>query len=699
MKRPTLLRRHTVSAPSSPVASNNSRGSKAHYHSPQPAARSRAHYHTSQPPAIRYRNKKLVYESPRLDTPDALLFPASHSALLRNHEARWRYMSALAGHHRQDATVFRVNTQRVATPVALQAGMMKQSALRVTSLHLPVLSDEFEPEKDVVAELAAWLDAIVMTFPNLQHLFLQQNGGAASLRGSSVVDVPDTVSSPCETDKYAVADTIATPASTTLINTDETAVRRLYIIYRIPRLETLDGTTVTEQERRLARPSKRRSGLQEQQSAACQPDGERDGNLKDNSSANISKKVDGIVCLLDDLEDDEEEEDMENDDPAEFPSPRKSRRTVSDAAVEIDVNGLPIFAPERPAAPRHRRSRTSEDHVVRSPPRLLDGDRWEFASVESSAAACEWAAACGGLSLPYFRKTTMTAAAANREQTKSKFHLKLKRLDKSSNHASRKVPAKKLTEYTSDDFIPSRIRSHADEYAQSKSSTLHDSSVPPTDSVGKQQMAGADMAEPRKSDSPTSTSTHGSLSSANQDRLPRVPAAHSLTSPFPMQFRIRAAVSPQAVPSREDGEKQDLKIATNFLAGDGSPGQGPPPPRPIHVAMMETIEVSRTRSSPTKFPSFRSRLNPPPILTKSDLPPPCPGARRKTIPAGGAAACTIPRSNTTAKALTKRSKRRGTLWRDKLSARSFSVMDGDDDDDDDVDDDSFLSCSDEDFAV
>jgi hypothetical protein len=554
-----------------------------------------------------------------------------------------------------------------------------------------------------------------------------------------------------QNDKYAVAVRDSTATMTTSngldITNDIVALRRLFVVHRIPTLQSLDGVPVTAQELNLARP-RCRPELQVQQRSEAEGWVEQ---AEAKVTANVVKKGNvaaTVVCLLDD--DEEDEEDEENDDPALLSTPRRPRRAVSESAVEIDVNGLPMTSPERPVTPRHRRSLTCDDCVIRSPPRFTDDDdplchnhHWEYASVESSAA-CEWTAACGALSLSYFRKPTLPLTT-DRARTKSTFQRKAKRKKNDKNRhvaksaAAVAIPDEHLTEYTFD--LPSalssrcymdpliqidghreKIRSASPQKRLDIPPTLfvpqkHTAPTPRISAVEDRIEATLPPAVPApapppapKCDSPThsSTSTQNAVAAANR---PRVPAALSLTSPFPMQFRIRArattttistvvAVASHATPAQTaaaadddddddyDDETQELRIMTDFPSS-GDYHQSLPTPR---EAVMDTIEIpitlARSRSSPSKLPSLRGRLTPPPILTKGELPPPCPGRRRKMVPHAASAVATttsttrtIPHCNSTTKVSSRKSTCGANQWHEKLSARSMSIMDDDDDDD------------------
>ena len=152
--------------------------------------------------------EKQIYQSPRIDHDDERLFPKIEA--LHKKEERWKYISEQAGSHRQDGSVLTLN--RSVTPKALRAGITPQVACRVK--HLNLWLDHTE---DILPE---WLDVISTLFINLEHLTLSEDIFA--------IDEENAVSS---------------------------RMRRLYVLYRLPDLKSIDDMAVTNFERRLARPN------------------------------------------------------------------------------------------------------------------------------------------------------------------------------------------------------------------------------------------------------------------------------------------------------------------------------------------------------------------------------------------------------------------------------------------------------------
>jgi hypothetical protein len=113
-------------------------------------------------------------------------------------------MSELAGSHRQDDRVLRIS--RPIDPKAFKSGVPPQLAAQIQELHLSIDND-----------LPGWLDVLSNSCFGLEDLYLN----------------------------FAKQDETE----------EEAKMRRLYILYRLPDLQSIDGQIVTEDERQLARPS------------------------------------------------------------------------------------------------------------------------------------------------------------------------------------------------------------------------------------------------------------------------------------------------------------------------------------------------------------------------------------------------------------------------------------------------------------
>jgi len=639
---PPRRQRVSRSAPSSPVASSRATrsASSSNYANPTHARRSSKSH------------SKLIFESPRLEYDDHHLFPAVEMNL-QTHDTRWEYLQRVAGQHKQDATCLNLTRNTSLTPLALRMGTPAATAQRVTELYLNVLN---AGDEDSVAELPDWLDAIADTFPALRHLTLQQEE-ENQVDHITELRCDSSTSNQCvPADKYAIEldDTSSTTQEQDL--SDAATVRRLYVLYRLPILESLDGIPIHATERRLACPRDREQERQHQEMTSC---------------------------LLDVLED---EENMSRA-SLQSPKPRRGRPALSETAVEVDVNGRPLTG--SPTArnklvltpPKRRLSALIATGTPEAPvlhcPALYDLDRIEYESVESTQV-CEWSAACGTLSLPYFRKQTKLP---DREKTKSRFHLKLRKtpsennnqfeaerangrshpnprtakspqLSNSINHNSRKSPPKRPSDPV---MHVEDMNDHGEmifEARPQRRRNEHPNAMPPSPH-GKASTTLESLDFGLKD-------TESSSQSWSPRRLKPSPS-ESLSSPFPMQFRVRV----------KDTTARDLTVSTEFEVLTEAKLSPPPAPRDIDSAR-ETIEdpisLARTHSSPTKLPS---------AFRKGELPPH--GPERHSSKRITTRRYNLVRSNSTTKA--SQSKRRGQRWRVKLKARNTSIMDNDDDSD------------------
>ena len=136
---------------------------------------------------------------------------------LQDHKDRWQHMSELAGPHKQDDLILKFD--RPIAPMAFKTGVPSQLASRVETLHIATQSN-----------LPEWLDVLSSTCFALQHLHLR---------------LLPTLPPGHSHDKHDSGG----PTSH-----DAARMQRLYILYRLPDLKSIDGDEVTDLERQLARP-------------------------------------------------------------------------------------------------------------------------------------------------------------------------------------------------------------------------------------------------------------------------------------------------------------------------------------------------------------------------------------------------------------------------------------------------------------
>lgn len=165
-----------------------------------------------RPPASRTTTRKqqqhLKYTSPRCELEDEEFLP---SQSLEDHDERWQHMSQQAGAHQQNPTILDLTNRRETTPSTLKVGVPPRVASRIRELHVDFHSSYSLPE---------WLDVVCSLFFTLQHLY-----------------------------------TFGTHEEAETLSIQDLRMRRLYILYRLPDLLSIDGTPVTLVERQLARPS------------------------------------------------------------------------------------------------------------------------------------------------------------------------------------------------------------------------------------------------------------------------------------------------------------------------------------------------------------------------------------------------------------------------------------------------------------
>jgi hypothetical protein len=173
------------------------------FHAKQNAIKKRQSRQQQQPP-----RRRLMFTSPRVIASDEELFPSCHS-LYKNSDERWQQISNQAGSHRQDGTGMAIG--RRITPTALKVGLTRAAAIRVRSLNLWL-----DHNKDTLPE---WLDVMSEVFVNLEHLTLTE-------------------------DVFPGEDDLTVSAR----------MRRLYVLYRLPDLKSIDDMVVTPAEREMANP-------------------------------------------------------------------------------------------------------------------------------------------------------------------------------------------------------------------------------------------------------------------------------------------------------------------------------------------------------------------------------------------------------------------------------------------------------------
>mmetsp|Transcript_30293 Transcript_30293/g.88593 ORF Transcript_30293/g.88593 Transcript_30293/m.88593 type:complete len:610 (+) Transcript_30293:107-1936(+) len=187
-----------------------------------------------------------VVHSPLIDAPPTPNPNAKDARLIKPRD-RWKAMSELAGSHKQSLEVLDLSNRSL--PVqALKFGVPRKTAESVTDLRYD--GNLVGEGNDGNNDLPAFLDIVVQLFPRLQHLSLRNNpcspgnsmGGASPMREAKL---PANVDPKLKSKLDAAID-----AATR----EQRRMQRLYIIYRLPDLLSIDDKSVSDVERQMARP-------------------------------------------------------------------------------------------------------------------------------------------------------------------------------------------------------------------------------------------------------------------------------------------------------------------------------------------------------------------------------------------------------------------------------------------------------------
>mmetsp|Transcript_977 Transcript_977/g.2065 ORF Transcript_977/g.2065 Transcript_977/m.2065 type:complete len:632 (+) Transcript_977:238-2133(+) len=188
-----------------------------------------------------------IINSPLIDAPPTPTPDASKERLIK-HDDRWRAMSQLAGSHRQSARLLDLSNRSL-PPEALKYGVPPKTAGMVTELRY----DGNLVGKD---DLPSFLDIVVPLFPRLQHISLRNNPCCpATVSTSRAMDNGDSDGD----DEEPIPDIDPKlkkklDAAIEAADREQVRMQRLYIIYRLPDLLSIDGVNTTAKERHLARP-------------------------------------------------------------------------------------------------------------------------------------------------------------------------------------------------------------------------------------------------------------------------------------------------------------------------------------------------------------------------------------------------------------------------------------------------------------
>eukprot|EP00977_Amphora_coffeiformis_P014325 scaffold3971_cov159-Amphora_coffeaeformis.AAC.4 len=531
---------------------------------------------------------KLIFDSPRLEYEDGQLFPAAKE--LETAEQRWKYMSNLAADHQQDGNVLRLRGS--IAPRSLSLGMPLHAADRVKELHLPPQTtqpkkvfqkkvskerntrdddddDGSHDEDEDDTRLPQWLDVVVQLFYNLQHLHLHANTEADESENSK-------------------------------------RLRRLYILYRLPDLVSIDGVKVTETERRLARPlspnghrvshnnwlKQRLAAEQEAQRPQPEQQVVQEQKPKRDTQAWLSEVLD-------------EKKEADGGD---------LHKHVN---VEVDLTG-----------------KLTESALT--PPNKMMNPELVYETTSSVVGPdCGWAATCGA----FFRHDSMRKFSKSRLRFSSSPPRSKgpKSVDSDGDTDCPITMAKKESVVTETEHLtvmdaasmspilsktlrpkgaqPPRLVLDASKGSPDRARSLIIKAVPPT----APPMPSPNDLPPPAAQVPSSENA-------------RCPPSRSLSSPFPIQFRSRSPPKRMMPsPQRGAGSPQRVVTAAPRASPERESKDGSDSPNSSKEIYTELATKSFTTTGLSKPIEMKRTKSTPSRKGKRDLPPPCPGGGRRFL--------------------------------------------------------------------
>ena len=597
----------------------------------------------STPLSAKGKGQKLCFESPRLEKTDSQLFPATNSSNGADPTKQWQSVTEQAGQHQQDGSVLFLRPS-INSPQVLKCGVTTQAAARVKELHAKVTGNNM-PE---------WMDAIANKFPNLEHLHLAQrtdeereNEVRKSVRTTRVSSILESVSEDLDEEEIRLA----------AEHSDR--LKRLYILYRIPDLISIDGARVTTEERRLAKPN--------------DPNGHKvDANEwvqrhKEGEDIRISLP-EGEECV---------EIDVLATPTARKPAPYEKKRqeelqkatleleTHREKLVEVDLTGK-MIEHTLPTTPRFtKKSIHSEPQPEAS---LASDSDQEPQYIVDNTSVVTTDVACGltacGFSL-WSRKPEIPAEAkAKNNMHRSSSWKDCRKMvnSLSSRDRSRRNRGSeplRLLPRVHEAPVMEAYRSSGKSARASKSSKSERQALAGNP---KHQAAGESYVCPVGNADSCKEETSSSIAVVNETSGERRSSKSEKAddAPVPIAFPKKLKSNPSL-----DSTCSELKKALS----------APPPPPPTTCASndsacMETIDSIECSFSKSSSPTSLSSTT----KEKGTLPPACPGksSREKMKP--------IVESQKQIKRKKKKQERLAK-WKEQQSARSTSIMDEEDDED------------------
>ena len=627
----------------------------------------------NKPTGQQHKQQQLRFESPRLELADSQVFPTkSEVNHMADPEERWRALREQAGSHQQDGSVLRLRPN-VHTPKVLKCGMPPQAAARVLELHVKVSGET----------LPAWMDAIASTFVNLQHLYVVQvpeeereNEVQQSVQRTSLSQNRSGGQTEQTSNDEDEANKVAEHSN---------RLKRLYILYRLPYLVSIDGVRVSTVERKLACPD--------------DANGERVNrnewvNHDDTADIRISL-FDGEECVELNVLRQEASELIPDSSKIEECS---SNVTHHEKSVEVDLAGKMVEVDNtQDGATKiaHTVSKEESEGNFEDTTGFRCGQLVLHENASVVTDDCEWTAACG---LVMWRRSSIfnkQLAGDGDKKVKTNFRRSSSWKDCRKLVAANSIKSRRRWAVNgAGDSLRLPPLKPTTERGASRNSHYH--GVSSSSEAATVQTSKSDSMEDRLGPlsfvesgenemiTRETTSRRPLMSNKLRHSLPRSSgpkqssAKSSTTVTFPMQFHQKMAIPVSlcattlaVITSQESSEHSQ----------DATPPPMPPPPpsssnnqgspnvQPIDFVFSGDSKTSANGGKYQQITESGSDRD------NSSLPPPFPPG---SLPTRSRLKSSVPRQK-------RKKKRQGLMdkWKEQQSARSTSIMDGEADSEDD----------------
>ncbi|GKY91684.1 hypothetical protein MPSEU_000140200 [Mayamaea pseudoterrestris] len=636
---------------------------------------------------------RLVYNSPRIRYSDAILFPAASLARQQWQQQQTYLLNAPTNmyqqyfrhqnvYHGPPPHVLSLGARRCLTLETLKAGMPRRAAFQITELHLHFSIHETKHWK--AYEWNDWWMGIAKIFANVHHLYIEHSAVehghddeeeedaadcALNLKGKTRRRLLFPWSRALANDKPCTVDHPEKELEQTYLRNSRS--ERLEVLMFLPNLKSFNGTAFT--------PDDYQTTQQYHSVGLFVP------SVQKVQAQTPTMLPAHTYCLLDQeiiLADDDDANDCDDDDDLDLEM--EAIREILEATkslddVEFTNDRITNTKQSKPPVEEKKEDDATPGTPPRRPTKQHDVEL-EYVSPETNAVTCEWGVACGSLSLPtYFLSTNSMSSGtctrlrfrprtrASPAPTTGIFYAAAKDAMNAKRSTTKSIAdvyepnlnAELANDPGKDGRPEAKTRMGSSVKGISLSENVSPSSAEAC-TINYQQSPLEFATEHPNSSHALNTSSHNSM---------RTPAHASLSSPFPMQFRARA--------------KQAIFAAKYKIQGDLlssiEPGQeirsSPIMTNSVEI-LREPIPLPRAASPPLGAQKKAPQVATPPkaaakLPAKVSSRPP-PGPRRAT-------------STVAAKAKKKVKKHRGPKWREKVAARSSSILD-ESEDEDNIDD-------------